>query len=224
MQQDPSIPTPGVNTTPEEPENPIHIGSGTKTESAWKSALSTIAILVAAPLIAVLLTAFVFQSYEVDGPSMEKTLQNRDRLIVWKMPRTLSRITKHEYVPARGDVIVFVKHGVYEQGSSQEKQLIKRVVGLPGDRVVVADGTITIYNDEYPDGYNPDSGQEFSDNIAQPTTGNVDITVGENEVFVSGDNRTNSLDSRSFGTVSSHDIVGKMVLRIFPLNSFESFL
>lgn len=224
MQQEPSIPTTGANTTPDEPENPIHTGSGTKSDGAWKGALSTIAILIAAPLIAVLLTAFVFQSYEVDGPSMETTLQNRDRLIVWKMPRTLSRITKHEYVPARGDVIVFVKHGVYEQGSGAEKQLIKRVIGVPGDRVVVADGYITIYNDIHPDGFNPDAGQEFTDNITKPTTGNVDITVGDNEVFVSGDNRTNSLDSRSFGTVASNDIVGKMVLRIFPLNSFESFL
>src|SRR5882762_2580960 len=64
-----------------------------------KSILSTIAILIIAPLIALTLTAFVFQSYEVDGPSMETTLQNHDRLIVVKVPRTFARITHHSYIP-----------------------------------------------------------------------------------------------------------------------------
>ncbi len=171
-----------------------------------------------------MLTAFVFQSYEVDGPSMETTLQNRDRLIVWKVPRTLARITNRAYIPHRDDVIVFVKHGLYEAGSEQEKQLIKRVIGLPGDRVVVQDGHIKVYNSEHPDGYNPDLDHDFSQNISSITTGNVDMVVPEGQVFVCGDNRTNSLDSRSFGTISSKDIVGKLTIRIFPINNFKSFI
>lgn len=205
-------------------ENPIYVGEPQKSDSGWRSVLSTIGILIAAPLIAIFLTAFVFQSYEVDGPSMETTLQNRDRLIVWKVPRTWSRISKQDYVPQRGEVIVFVKHGLYEEPSGQEKQLIKRVVGVPGDRVVIADGQITIYNAQNPTGFNPDLNHEYTANIVKPTTGNVDVKVNENEVFVSGDNRTNSLDSRAFGVVKSHDIVGKMVLRIFPLNAFKSYI
>lgn len=195
-----------------------------KPSDGWKGVLSTVLILLAAPAVALLLTAFIFQSYEVDGPSMESSLQNRDRLIVWKAPRTLSRITNHPYIPKRGDVIVFVKHGVFEQSGKQEKQLIKRVVGLPGDRVVVADGRITIFNKEHPEGYNPDSGHEFSQYIGALTTGNVDLVVPEGEVFACGDNRTNSLDSRSFGTIPSKDIVGKLTVRIFPINSFKSFI
>lgn len=195
-----------------------------KQPSSWRGAFSTIGILIAAPLIALLLTAFVFQSYEVDGPSMETTLQNRDRLLVWKVPRTLSRITSHNYIPRRDDVIIFVKHDLYEQEGGAEKQLIKRVIGLPGDRVLVQDGHITLYNNQHPDGFNPDANHKYSANIASLTTGNIDIVVPTGEVFVCGDNRTNSLDSRSFGTVSSGDIVGKLVVRIFPINNFTSYL
>lgn len=219
MQQYSSIPVAPTGASNQLP--PINVP---KQPSSWRGALSTIGILIAAPLVALLLTAFVFQSYEVDGPSMETTLQNRDRLIVWKIPRTLARITKHAYIPQRDDVIVFVKHGLYEQEGAKEKQLIKRVIGLPGDRVVVQDGRITIYNSQYPGGFNPDQGHAFSQNIASLTTGNMDILVPANEIFVCGDNRTNSLDSRSFGTISADDIVGRLVVRIFPVNSFESFI
>ena len=154
---------------------------------------------------------------------METTLQNRDRLIVWKVPKTIARVTDNPYVPHRDDVIVFVKHGLYES-SNVEKQLIKRVIGLPGDRVVVSDGHITIYNQQHPQGYNPDVDHDFTPNIATLTTGNIDITIKPNQVFVCGDNRTNSLDSRSFGPISVDDIVGKLVIRIFPLNSFKSYI
>src|SRR3989344_5794812 len=219
MQQSSSIPV-----APTGASDPTPSFVTAKPPSSWRGALATISILVAAPLVALLLTAFIFQSYEVDGPSMETTLQNRDRLIVWKVPRTLARVTNNAYIPERSDIIIFVKRGLYETGGNQEKQLIKRVIGLPGDRVLVQDGNITVFNNEHPDGYNPDLGQEFSGNIASITTGNVDVVVQDGEVFVCGDNRTNSLDSRSFGTISSDDIVGKLAIRIFPINNFKSFI
>lgn len=221
MQQNFSIPG-----SPPESTSPQVVVSENKPGSAWRSVLSTIAIFIAAPLVALFLISFVFQSYEVDGPSMETTLQNRDRLIVWKVPRTVSRITGHDYIPNRGDVVIFVKHGLYDPYGETDKQLIKRVLGLPGDRVVVSDGKITIYNQEHPDGFNPDINQEWSANIASVTTGNVDIVVPKGEVFVFGDNRTNSLDSRApqVGTVPAKDIIGKLSFRIFPVNSFKSFV
>lgn len=188
-----------------------------------KSVLSTLLILLVAPLIALSLTAFVFQSYEVDGPSMQTTLQNRDRLIVNKMPRTVSRITGKAYVPKRGDIIIFVKHGLSEFGDGQDdKQLIKRVIGLPGDRVVVKDGKVTIYNKSHPEGFDPDAGTQYIADV-KVSPGTVDTIVKDGEVFVCGDNRVNSLDSRYFGPVSSHDIVGKLLVRVFPLNTFKLF-
>src|SRR5688572_19003919 len=99
-----------------------------------KSAFSTLAILLVAPLIAVFLTVFVFQSYQVDGESMENTLYHNDRLVVWKMPKTWSRITGHAYIPNRGDVVVFTEPELGQFGQDPGKQLIKRVVGLPGER------------------------------------------------------------------------------------------
>src|SRR4051812_44764400 len=80
-----------------------------KSHEGLKSVLSTIAILIIAPLIALMLTTFVFQSYEVDCPSMETTLQNHDKLIVIKFPKTWVSLTGHTYIPNRSDIIVFTQ-------------------------------------------------------------------------------------------------------------------
>lgn len=223
MQQDPSIPAEPTNATQERPSE-FRVGGTEQEGSGWRGIASTIAILIAAPVIALILTAFVFQSYQVDGPSMESTLQNTDRLIVWKVPRTIAKLTHHTYIPHRDDIIIFVKHGLYEPGSTTEKQLIKRVIGLPGDHIVVQNGKITLYTKENPSGYDPDAGHDFTQNIAVPTTGDIDLVVPAGEVFVCGDNRVNSLDSRAFGTISASDIVGKLTVRIFPISSFKSFI
>ncbi len=195
----------------------------TKRTKAIKETLSTIGILVAALVVALGLIAFVFQSYQVDGPSMQQTLQNNDRLIVWKLPRTWSRITGHQYVPGRGDVIIFTESGLASFGQENTKQLIKRVVGLPGDHVVVANNIITIYNSAHPDGFQPDKTLPYGKNITEPAQQSVDVTLGKNQLFVCGDNRTNSLDSRFFGPINSSQIVGKLLLRVLPLNQAERF-
>lgn len=188
-----------------------------------KSIISTISILLLAPILALLITAFVFQSYEVDGPSMEPTLNTRDRLIIWKGGRTWARVTKKSFIPPRGTVVVFVKRGLYDFSSDKEKQLIKRIIGLPGERVVVADGKITVYNEEHPDGFDPDATLAHGQGLTGRTTGNVDITVGPDEIFVVGDHRDNSLDSRSFGAVPASDIIGTLSARILPLSDMQRF-
>lgn len=187
-----------------------------------RGVIGTIAVFVLAPIVALILVAFVFQSYRVDGPSMEKTLYNNDRLIVNKLPKTWARISNSDYVPSRGAIIVFTKTETLGLDSYGERQLIKRVIGMPGERVVVKDGAITIFNDQNPDGYNPDEGTSYQDSF-EISEGNVDITVGEGEVFVMGDNRDNSLDSRLFGPVKSKDIVGELVLRVYPFGKLHSF-
>jgi len=213
--QPPAATTPALEPTLTELPAPAN-------REGLKSLLSTLIILICAPLVALTLTAFVFQSYEVDGPSMETTLQHQDRLIVWKMPRTVAKITNHSYIPQRGDVIIFAKSDINSFSGVEKRQLIKRVIGLPGERVVVKDGSLTVYNKEHPDGFQPDKTLPYG-NVVTTTSGNVDITVPSGEVFVNGDNRANSLDSRAFGTVPASDIIGKLVMRIFPFNKAKLF-
>lgn len=188
----------------------------------WKSIVSTLLLFILAPAIALSITAFAFQSYQVDGQSMQTTLQDKDRLIVNKTPRTWSRVTHHPYLPKRGDIIVFNQSGIFDTGGNQEKQLIKRVIGLPGERVVVKDGQITIYNKEHPNGYNPDRTGDYII-TASTTPGNVDTTVPAGSIFVCGDNRTNSEDSRYFGPVKLDHVVGKLLYRVLPINKIQQF-
>ncbi len=207
----------------------MHSDSHNAQASRWpqwlqqiRQAGPTFLLLLFAILLPFVLMAFVFQTYQVDGFSMETTLQHGDRLIVSKVQRTWSRITDTPFVPDRGEIIVFAQRGMYEPGSNKEKQLIKRVIGLPGDRVVIRDGAVTVYNNQHPDGFNPDEAGGYIDSTSY-LQGDYDITVDENEVFVLGDNRSNSRDSREFGSVSVDAIVGTLVLRILPLNNTQRF-
>lgn len=186
-----------------------------------KSIVSTVAILVIAPLIALALTAFVFQSYEVDGPSMETTLQNKDRLIVYKLPRTIAKITNNPYVPERGEIVIFTRHDNYNLGGTSDRQLIKRVIALPGETVRIKNNKVTVYNEQNPDGFEPDKA-EYGDVITN-TDGDINLTIPENSIFVMGDNRPQSQDSRAFGPVPLDDVVGKLSLRVYPFSKGESF-
>jgi len=189
------------------------------TRRKIKSISSTVLLIITAPLLAIFITSHVFHSYEVDGSSMESTLQNGDRLIVFKLPKTISNVSGGEHMPSRYDVIIFDRPAEIAAPNSV-KHLIKRVIGLPGERVVVKDGVITIYSQEFSEGFNPDEGQEYAETIDR-TPGSVDVTVGEGEIFVAGDNRTNSTDSRTFGSVSTELVVGKATARFVPVGNMR---
>lgn len=175
-----------------------------------------------APLIALFLITFVFQSYLVDGPSMETTLFNNDRLLVWKVPRTWARITGNDYIPKRGDVVVFTEPDLSQFGQDPGKQLIKRVVGLPGERIVIKDGTLTVFNKEHPAGFQPDKTVGYKAAAIDGST-EIDIAIPEGKIYVVGDNRPNSLDSRAFGPIDADAIVGKLVIRILPIGEVTRF-
>ena len=219
----PQVTQPSVTPLPQPAEV---VGKPHKEKSGdFKSTVASVLILCMAPVIAVLLTLFVFQSYQVDGRSMETTLHDNDRLIVWKAPRTLARITGSQYVPNRGDVIIFSEPGLGNYNEPDgSKQLFKRVIGLPGERVVVKNGSITVYNKDYPDGFNPDATLPYGKEHSFPTTTeDLDVTLASDELFVCGDNRPDSLDSRMFGPIKTNQVVGKLVMRILPLSQTKIF-
>ncbi len=177
-------------------------------------------IILLALTLAFVSLRFFMQAYEVDGLSMETTLQNGDRLIVWKGTKTWYNIRGNTYIPDRYDVVVFDRPLFIENGSDSVDHLIKRVIGLPGERVVVSEGTVTVYNDEFPEGFNPDLEQEYSESF-DATPGEVDIQIGEEEIFVLGDNRNNSLDSRRFGSVDVVHVTGIAEFRLAPVGAMR---
>jgi signal peptidase I len=223
--QKPDIVTPGSAPRAMPPLNPDPQLKHPNERPVLNDIVSGLSIIVTALVVAVLIITFIFRSYQVDGPSMQNTLQNEDKLIIWKVPRTWADITRHQYVPNRGDIIVFTETGLSQYGQADKKQLIKRVIGLPGDRVVVSNGDYTIYNKQHPNGFDPDKTLPYFDygKTLPTTSGDVDVTLGPNQLFVSGDNRPDSLDSRAFGPINTNQVVGKLVLRVFPIGKAKSF-
>jgi len=185
-----------------------------------KDVLGIIVFIICVVIGTLLINTFVFRSYHVVGPSMETTLYTGDRLIVDRLAVTWQQLFNKSYLPERGQVIVFTNPN-YSEGV-QDRYLVKRVIGLPGERVVLKDGQFTVYNDENPNGFNPDD--DNNGEPGSPTTGEVDTTVPANEIFVSGDHRTGSFsfDSRNgLGTVPLYDVIGPASFRIFPLDKIR---
>lgn len=170
---------------------------------------------------AVFLNNFVFQMYVVNGPSMEATLQTGDRLLVNKLPIAFAHSRGQQYLPPRGSLIVFENPLLELQ--KDEAFIVKRVVGLPGERVVVKEGAVTVFNTQHPSGFKPDKTFDMAPKF---TDGNVDITVPDDEIFVIGDNRRGplSFDSRNgLSTIPLRLVQGQVVSRIFPFNHVRGF-
>jgi signal peptidase I len=232
----PSTPTSPTNTTDHTPDaaKPTdHQPTPQKPKSnklgRFGNFLGTVGLILLAPLIALFLTAFVFQTYQVDGVSMQNTLQNNDRLIVWKLPRTWAKITGHQYVPKRGDIVIASESGLSRYGDSPDtKQIVKRVIGLPGDRVTYKNGAYEVFNKAHQKGFDPDTTLPYGQNdskalFSYPGSGDTDVTLGSDQIFVSGDHRADSLDSRTFGPIKTSQVIGKLVMRILPLSQAERF-
>lgn len=145
-------------------------------------------------LVVVLIRTFIITPVRVDGGSMRKTLEDGDILLLYKLSK-----------PKFGDIVVLKE--------KEEKEIIiKRIIGMPGDTVEIKDNVIYI-NDE-----------EIKDSNAYGETSDYDkITLLDDEYFLLGDNRRISKDSRYFGPVKEEEILGKVVIRLFPFNKIRTF-
>ena len=154
--------------------------------------------------VAFLIRFFLIQPFYVSGQSMEPNFHNNEYIIV-------DQVSYRLHAPKRGDVIVF-KYPLNVAFS-----FIKRVIGLPGEKISIHNSAITIYNEANPQGL------QLKESYVDVYTGNdVDTTLGADEYFVLGDNRPNSSDSRQWGKLPRHLIVGRVWVVLYPFEDFHT--
>lgn len=170
------------------------------SEKVKKELFEWIKVFALAIVFAFVITQFIKPTL-VRGDSMYSTLEEGDYLIINRMSYKFKD-------PERGDIIVFESDLQQDDGSS--KDLVKRVIGVEGDSVKIKDSKVYVNGEELIEPY--------IDN--QVTEGDIDTVVPEDCVFVLGDNREISLDSRydSVGFINNSDILGKVFIRLYPFN------
>lgn len=185
------------------PEIPA-VRPSSSRRGGWNEVWDWVKALVVAVLIAWGIHQFLFQQYVVDGRSMVPALQNGDRLLVDKIPYDLGP-------PKRGDVIVF--RAPAEYAGPQGEYWVKRVIGLPGDTVAVKHGHLILDGRRVP--------ETFINGPMDPSKDSGPFKVPPGTVFVMGDNRNLSFDSRYVGPIADSQIVGRVDLLFWPLSQFR---
>ncbi len=168
--------------------------------------LEVLQIVAISAAIIIPIRYFLIQPFYVKGASMEPNFYDHEYLII-------DELSYRFHHPERGQIIVFR----YPRDPSQF--FIKRVIGLPGETVEVSNNQVIISNTDHPNGValqEPYIGE-------RPTNGKERITLGEDEYWVMGDNRDESMDSRSFGAVRRSAIVGRVWVRGLPLSRLGTF-
>lgn len=169
--------------------------------------LEMVKVAVLAGITIALIRYYLFKPFYVKGASMEPNFHEKEYLIIDELSFRFRE-------PVRGEVIVF------RFPEDPKEYFLKRVIGLPGETVKVQGGKVYIYNSENPEGFLLDENY-LPDSLI--TDGDRTTKVGENQLFVLGDNRPNSFDSRRFGPIDKSLVVGRAWLRGWPLNKLTVF-
>jgi len=171
------------------------------------SILETAQVVVVSLVIVFLVRTYLIQPFLVKGASMEPTFQDGNYLII-------DEISYRINAPQRGDVIVF------KYPKDPKQYFIKRVIGLPNERLEIKNQKLTVFNAQNPNGMTIDETYLPAGDI---TKGDETIQLKSNEYFVLGDNRPASSDSRYWGPVAQDLIVGRVWLRAWPLNEVKAY-
>ncbi len=194
-------------------EGPESTAEGGRGDS-FKAIRDWVAVLVVALLVALGIRTFALQQFYISGPSMETTLFQPNRVLVNKLSYRFGHIS-------RGDVVVFDR--VTSNGQTvQHDDLIKRVIGLPGETVTIKACAVFVNGKELVEKYLPKRDTSQTDPVArcrQPDM--AAVTVPKGQVFVLGDNRPQSMDSRVFGPVDKKSVVGRAFVVIWPINRWR---
>ncbi len=181
----------------------VSVAGGARGERRW--IVEWLVVLAVAVGVAFAVRAYVAQSYIIPSASMEPTLMIGDRILV-------DKLSYHLHGVGRGDIVVFAKPP--KEVDPNVTDLVKRVIGLPGDVISSSGGRVFV------------NGQPLRESWLPPgtvTTGIKRQTVPAHEYFVMGDNRSDSQDSRFFGPIRGSSIVGRVVLRIWPPSRIHVF-
>jgi len=183
-----------------------------ETKDRARAVAEWIGVIVVALVVAFLVKTFLLQAFYIPSGSMEPTLHVNDRVLVNKLSYDFHDVN-------RGDLVVFTRP---PGAPSDTDDLIKRVIGLPGDTIELVDGRVFIDGQRLQEPYVPDTLDTvwlgFSTDEARELCGGDAIcTVPDEHVFVMGDNRDRSFDSRKFGPIEADSIVGRAFLRIWPI-------
>lgn len=169
---------------------------------------SLVAYTLVALGLALIIRFFIAAPYIVQGASMLPAFQDLNYLII-------DRVTYNLEDPQRGDIVVF------DLPQNTSRALIKRVIGVPGDTVLIQGNTVTIVNDANPEGFQLDEPYVSEENFGGAASAST--TLGPDQYFVLGDNRKVSADSRIWGTLPREDIVGRVFVRLFPFTEISFF-
>jgi signal peptidase I len=202
---------PAGSPGPSLPPSPAR-ARGAEADRRWRWVVEWAVVLVIALAVALCVRAFVIQTFFIPSASMEPTLMIGDRILV-------DKLSYHLHAVHRGDIIVF-NRPPGEPKSQNIQDLVKRVVGLPGETIWSSDGNVYVQG---PDTHNkvvlvPEPVPGTALGLPIPRT-----VIPAGDYYVLGDNRTNSDDSRYFGFVPRSDIVGRVVMRIWPLSAIRFF-